>query len=321
MSARTAMRSTLRCCASALLSAVVALTSPACDSTPELRALVPDSITTRANDDLAGFNPTPARPASPDLLRACGDPNNLPYSNARLEGFENELIAIVAHELGRDTAWTWFPQRRGFARMTLRAGRCDVIAGVPSSYEQALATAPYYRSTYVFVTRADRGIDVQSLDDPRLRPLRIGVHTVGDDYANTPGAEALARRGLADRVVGYSIYGDYSSERATLPLLDAVASGAVDIAIAWGPLAGWAAKQSNVPLRLEPVTPQIDPPFTPFVYDMSMATRRDDEQLKQQVEAALARRAPEVRAILQRYDVPLVESGRRHAASEAEPTP
>ena len=292
------------------------LSASGCDSPPELRALVPDSVAARANDDLAAFNPGSARAADPSVLRVCGDPNNLPYSNARLEGFENELAALVARELGRDTAWTWFPQRRGFARKTLRAGECDLIAGVPSSYELALTTTPYYRSTYVFVTRADRSLDVASLDDARLRDLRIGLHTIGDDYSNTPGAEALARRGLVDNVVGYTVYGSYDDDHPATALIDAVVRGDVDLAIAWGPIAGWAALRTDAPLRLEPVTPQIDPPFTPFVFDMSMAVRRGDDELKRQVEGALARRAPEVRAILERYGVPIVESrGRRNRES------
>ena len=293
------------------LGLVLSLSLAACDTTPELRALVPDSVARAANDDLAGFNPTRRSDVPANALRVCGDPNNLPFSNARLQGFENELIALIAAELGRDTVWTWFPQRRGFARKTLRAGECDVIAGVPSSYELALTTNPYYRSTYVFVTRADRALDVSSLDDAGLRGLRIGLHTIGDDYSNTPGAEALARRGLGENVVGYSVYGNYGAEHPTTDLIEAVARGDIDVAIAWGPIAGWAAAQDDTPLRLEPVTPRIDPPFTPFVFDMSMAVRRDDVQLRDQLDAALARRAPEIRAILERYDVPIVETGLR----------
>ena len=287
----------------------------ACDRDAEatpVRQLVPAATLAGYADELGAFNAGGGERAESraGTLRACGDPNNLPYSNARLEGFENELVALVADELGLDTAWTWFPQRRGFARMTLRAGECDVIAGVPSSYEQALTTAPYYRSTYVFVTRADRQLDIASLDDPRLRTLRVGVHTVGDDYANTPGAEALARRGLAGNVVGYSIYGDYTRESPPGALIDAVADGEVDVAIAWGPIAGWFARRASAPLRLEPVTPQIDPPFTPFVYDVSMAVRRGEDSLKLELEDALRRRAPEIRALLGRYAVPVVQTGR-----------
>ena len=294
----------------AVLCFAAAIFASACDqATPEFHSLFPDSITRASDDVLAGFN-TRDVPPSPGLLRVCADPNNLPYSNARLEGFENRLAAVIATEIGRDTAWVWFPQRRGFARQTLRAGRCDLIAGVPSSYELALTTAPYYRSTYVFVTRDDRDLDVASLDDARLRELRIGLHTIGDDYANGPAAEALARRGIIDNVVGYSIYGDYSQETPPARLIEAVARGEVDVAIAWGPIAGWSAQRSEIPLRLEPVTPQIDPPFTPFVYDMSMAVRRGEDSLKVAIEKALERRKPEIDALLAEYGVPLVQHGR-----------
>ena len=273
-----------------------------------------------AHDLLAAFNPNPrVIPEGTPVLRACGDPNNLPYSNARLEGFENELIALVARELGRDTAWTWFPQRRGFARNTLRAGRCDVIAGIPSSYELALTTAPYYRSTYVFVTRADRGLDLRSLDDPRLRDLRIGLHVIGDDYSNTPGTDALLRRGIVDNVVGFSIYGDYSEAHPPARLIEAVTAGAVDVAIVWGPIAGFFARTQNAPLRLEPVTPQIDPPFTPFVYDVAMGVRRGDDSLRVALERILERRAPDVHDLLRRYGVPLLETGSRARNREAAP--
>ena len=297
-----------------LFAAAITLPAASCDTTPGVHALVPDSVARASNDVLAAFN-TRDVPANNDVLRICADPNNLPFSNARLEGFENHVAALVAEELGRDTAWVWFPQRRGFARQTLRAGRCDLIAGVPSSYELALTTAPYYRSTYVFVTRADRDLDLGSLDDPRLRTLRIGLHAIGDDYSNGPGADALARRGIVDNVVGYSIYGDYSEETPPARLIEAVARADIDIAIAWGPVAGWAAQQSDVPLRLEPVTPQIDPPFTPFVYDVSMAVRRGEDSLKLEIERALVRRDPEIRALLEEYGVPRVE---RRARRESE---
>lgn len=263
-------------------------------------------------EEPSAFGDARELPDSVRALRLCGDPNNLPYSNARLEGFENELAAILAGEMDRDTAWAWQPQRRGFIRNTLRAGRCDVVMGVPSSFELALVTRPYYRSTYVFVTRADRDLDIRHLDDPRLRRLRVGVPVVGDDYSSTPGAEALARRGIIDNVVGYTVFGDYSRPNPPVDLIRAVAAGEVDVAIAWGPLAGWAATREEVPLRITPVSPQIDPPFTPFVFDISMAVRRGDDSLRLELERALERRAPEVRALLERYGVPLVEtSGER----------
>src|SRR5215203_3212168 len=111
--------------------------------------------------------------AAPPPLRVCSDPNNLPFSNSRGEGFENKLAQLVARELGTSVSYYWFAQRRGFVRNTLTAGKCDVIVGVPSSFELALTTRPYYRSGYVFVTRRDRRLAIESLDDPRLRKLKI----------------------------------------------------------------------------------------------------------------------------------------------------
>src|SRR4051794_36669798 len=98
--------------------------------------------------------------ASAPVLRVCADPNNLPFSNRRGEGFENAIAALLARDLGRTLAYAWWPQRRGFARNTLSAGACDVMVGVPSGYELAWTTRPYYRSTYVFVTRRDRHLGI-----------------------------------------------------------------------------------------------------------------------------------------------------------------
>src|SRR6185436_16076187 len=210
-------------------------------------------------------------------LRVCADPNNLPFSNRKLEGFENRLAELVAGEMGAAVAYTWWPQRRGFVRNTLNTGDCDVVMGVPTSYELALTTRPYYRSTYVFVSRRDRRLGVSSFDDPLLRRLRIGVQLVGDDYANAPPSHALAARGVVGNVHGYSVYGDYSQESPTAAIVDAVGRGEVDLAVVWGPLAGWFARRQPAPLEIVPVSPQIDLPFLPFVFDISMAVRRQDK--------------------------------------------
>src|SRR5512138_686618 len=142
----------------------------------------------------------PAAVALPEL-RVCADPNNLPFSNDKQQGFENAVAELVAADLHRRVTYTWLPQRRGFARNTLNAHTCDVIMGVPSSYELAMPTRPYYRSTYVFVSRRDRRVDIHSFDDPRLRRVRIGVHFLG-----TP-TEALAKRNIIQNVRSYSVYG------------------------------------------------------------------------------------------------------------------
>ena len=239
-------------------------------------------------------------------LGVCADPNNLPFSNDKLEGFENKLAEMVGQELGRPIRYTWMPQRRGFVRNTLRAGKCDVIMGVPSSFELARPTEPYYRSTYVFVSRRDRHLRLTSLDDARLKHLRIGVHVIGDDYAGVPPADALARRHIVRNVVGYSIYGDYSKPNPPADLIDAVIRGDVDVAIAWGPLAGYFAGRSTVPLDVAPVSPQIDLPFLPLVFDISMAVRRGDDSLRARLDAVIEHRQHEIERLLEQYGVPLL---------------
>jgi mxaJ protein len=237
-------------------------------------------------------------------LRVCADPNNLPFSNEREEGFENRLAELVAAEMGAVVRYTWWAQRRGFIRNTLRAHACDVVIGVPTSYELVLATQPYYRSTYVFLYRADRGIDVRSFDDDVLRRVKVGVHVIGDDYANPPPAHALASRGVVQNVVGYSIYGDYSTPDPPARLVDAVANGEVDVASIWGPFAGYFARRHAAKLEIVPVSPEIDLPFLPFVFDIGMGVRRDDQALKDELDEILERKADAIDALLAEYGVP-----------------
>ena len=129
-------------------------------------------------------------------LRVCADPNNMPFSNRQRQGFENRIAELVARDCGRPLAYFWSPQRRGFIRNTLNAGRCDVVIGVPAQYDRVQPTRPYYRSTYAFVSRATASARSESFDDPRLKTLTIGIQITGDDYDNPPAAQALAARHL-----------------------------------------------------------------------------------------------------------------------------
>jgi mxaJ protein len=242
-------------------------------------------------------------------LRVCADPNNLPFSNERLEGFENKLAALVAREMKVDVQYTWWAQRRGFIRNTLKANECDLVVGVPTSFELAQTTSPYYRSTYVFVTRRDRRLNVQSFDDPVLRRLKIGVQMIGDDAANTPPAHALTNRKIIDNVRGYTVYGDYAEANPPARIVDAVAKGEIDIAVVWGPLAGYFARRQKVALELRPVSPEIDLPYLPFVFDISMAVRRGDDALREELEQILTRRRAEIENLLDEYNVPRIKKG------------
>jgi mxaJ protein len=239
-------------------------------------------------------------------LRVCADPNNLPFSNERLEGFENKIVAVVAEELGANVEYTWWAQRRGFLRHTLNASLCDVVPGMLTGMERLRTTRPYYRSSYVFVTRADEPSPA-SFNDPVLREKTIGVQLVGDDGSNTPPAHALSRRGLVDNVRGFLLYADYSQPNPPARIIEALARGDIDVAIAWGPMAGYFAARAPMPLRVTPVMPEIDGPRLPMVWDISMAVRWEDDALRYEIGAALDRRRADVDAILAQYSVPRLD--------------
>ena len=248
-------------------------------------------------------------------LRVCADPNNLPFSNQQQQGFENRIAELVARDLNAKLSYVWWAQRRGFVRNTLNENQCDLLIGVPSSFERARTTIPYYRSTYVFVTRADRHLKIASFDDPQLRRLRIGVQLIGDDATNTPPAHALSKRNIISNVRGYSVYGDYRQPNPPARVIDAVARGDVDVSIAWGPLAGYFAQREPVRLEVTPVSPQIDLPFLPFVFDISMGVRRGNDVLRDELNAIIARRRSAIDGILSEYGVPRLDIGREGPAT------
>ncbi len=249
------------------------------------------------------------------LLRVCADPNNLPFSNGRREGFENKLADLVAKDLGKKVVYAWWPERRGFIRETLNAGRCDIVMGVPAGYDLALTTRPYYRSTYVFVSRRDRNLHIRSFNDPRLRTLKIGVHAAGADDAVVPAVQALSHRGIVTNVRGYSIYGDYSKPNPPADLVEGVVKGEVDVAIGWGPLVGYFARRSPVPLDVVAVSPQVDIPYTPFVFDIAMGVRHNDTALRDALDKVIERRQSEIDHVLATYGVPLVQANDVAAAA------
>jgi mxaJ protein len=238
------------------------------------------------------------------VFRVCADPNNLPFSNQAEEGFENRIARLVARQLHAQLEYVWWPQRRGFVRNTLSAGACDAIVGVPAEFELAATTTPYYRSTYVFVTRAGEPVP-ESLDDPLLKRARIGVHLVGDDGANPPPAHALASRGIVRNVHGYSLYGDYRQPNPPAELLHALVRGELDVAVAWGPLAGYFTRRERLKLTLTPVAPAIDAQL-PFVFDISMGVARGNRALLDELNAFIEQRREDIDRILSGYGVPRV---------------
>jgi mxaJ protein len=184
---------------------------------------------------------------------------------------------------------------RGFVREYLDKSQCDLLIGIPTNYRPVLTTSPYYRSTYVFVSR--QGKPSPSLDAPALHGLKIGVQVLDEQY--TPPGEALARRGLQGAIVGFDTIGDGADS-----IVRAVADQKVDIAIVWGPLAGYFAKEFGHDLRVTPVEPEVDPPGLPFTFEISMGVRKSNLTLRDQLQKVLMHRGSDIRAILDEYGVP-----------------
>jgi len=246
------------------------------------------------------------------LLRVCADPNNLPFSNQQEQGFENRIADIVASELGATVEYTWWSMRRGFVRNALNEGKCDVVMSMPADSDMVLATKPYYRSTYVFASRADRSLHVTSLNDDRLTKWKIGVHLVGNNLA--PPASALAARGITSNIVPFSLFGALGQPNPPSKLIDAVVHGDVDIAILWGPFAGYFARVSRVPIDVVPVSPSSWRSL-PFTFNISAAVRKSDESLRAELDNALDHQCAAIQAVLSEFAVPAPAEGQARCAT------
>ena len=249
-----------------------------------------------------GATAAPGPQADDKLLRVCADPDNLPSTNKSGEGFDNKIAALLAKELGDSLSYVWWPQRRGFIRNTLRARECDLVLGLPVGYDPVLSTKPYYRSTYYLVYPTGRQ-SLTSLDDSALKRLRIGVNLIGDDYAHTPPVHALLARGISTNVTGFSTF--YGEEHHPGEIITALERGDIDVAIAWGPMAGYFAKRAKVPLTLVPL-PDDKTSGLPFVFDIGIGVRRSDRELKARLDEIVGRLRPDIARILEEYNVPTV---------------
>lgn len=236
------------------------------------------------------------------LLRVCADPADLPFSDSLQQGFENKIAVVIAHDLGDSLTYVWWPNRRGFIAHTLRVGLCDVLIEAPTGYDIVLTTNPYYRSTYYFVTRRDKLPKPTSLDDPMLRKSKIGISMMGDDYATTPPGQALAQRGLGPQLYGFLTY--YGPNVKPGDIIDSVASGELDMAIVWGPIAGYFAKRAKVPLDLAALPDSDALTGFPFAYDVALGVRITDPALRDTLNQVLVRRRADIDAILRDYEVP-----------------
>ncbi len=239
--------------------------------------------------------------AAPEELRICSDPGNLPFSNQQLEGFENKIADLIASELGMRAAHYWWPAQRGLVRSFLNTGRCDVLIGVPTGYDRVTFTKPYYRTTYVIAYESTRDFSITSLDDDLLKELKIGVHV------NTPPHGALARRGImGSQVKAYPLFFDsqYSAEDYPGRVVEDLLAQKIDVAIIWGPIAGYFVKKHAAPLAMIPL--EGYDARIPFTFKISMGVRKRENELKNKLEAALERKQSEIQQVLEDYGIPLL---------------
>ncbi|MEM9223947.1 MAG: substrate-binding domain-containing protein [Pseudomonadota bacterium] len=236
-----------------------------------------------------------------NVLRVCADPNNMPFSNEAGEGFENKLAELVAAKLDRGrVAYTFFPQGIGFVRNTLGAFRCDIIMGYAQGDELVQNTNPYLRTAYALVVPKGSPLEgVTNLSDPRLKESRIGV------VAGTPPATSLAKNGLIGRAQPYQLMVDTRAETPTADMFDDLASGKIDAALAWGPIAGWHAQQADPPHVLVPLVNEVDGPR--MTYRITLGVRASDQEWKRTLNRFIRENQDEINALLTSYGIPLLD--------------
>jgi quinoprotein dehydrogenase-associated probable ABC transporter substrate-binding protein len=253
---------------------------------------------------LGWAGPAAAQSATGDLvarseLRVCADPNNLPFSDEKGEGFENKIAAVLGKDMGLPVKYTFFPQVVGFVRNTLRAGQCDLVMGTVAGDEIMQTTTPYYYTSYVFVLPKDKGLSFSGFDDPKLKELHIGI------IAGTPPADLLVRYDLMANARPYALMVDTRFESSTHQLMTDVAEGKVDAAMLWGPIAGYYVKRDNLPLTLTPI--KSEPGLPRMDYHIAMGVRGNEADWRRRINEEIRKNQTEITGILRDYGVPLLD--------------
>jgi quinoprotein dehydrogenase-associated probable ABC transporter substrate-binding protein len=236
----------------------------------------------------------------PNVLRVCADPRNLPYSNEGGNGFENKIAMLLAQKLGKGLTYDFYPGSIGFVRNTLNARRCDIIMGIPQGDDIAQVTNPYYRTAYAIVSKA--GTDLETIDDladPRLKGKRIGI------IAGTPPATNLAVNGLLGNVKSYPLVIDTRFDNPASTMIEDLENNRIDVAILWGPMAGYFAKHSKAPLKITVLLREVSGPR--MVYRIGMGVRPSDQNWKRQLNKFIGENLAEITQILVSYGVPLLD--------------
>jgi quinoprotein dehydrogenase-associated probable ABC transporter substrate-binding protein len=236
-------------------------------------------------------------------LRVCADPANLPFSNERGEGFENRSAQIMGGALGLPVRTIFFPQVQGFVRNTLGLRRCDLVMGTVASDEVMQNTNPYYHTTYVAVFRSDRPAPPEDFSDPAQRALRFGV------VARTPPVDLLLRAGLLDRTRSYALVVDTRVEAPAAQMLRDVVAGELDVALVWGPIAGYQIHVQHLPLMMRALPSA--PGAARMDYRITMGVRANEPQWRRRINAAIRDRQAEITAVLQDFGVPLLDANGR----------
>jgi quinoprotein dehydrogenase-associated probable ABC transporter substrate-binding protein len=236
----------------------------------------------------------------PKVLRVCADPRNLPFSNEAGEGFENKIAGLLAHKLGKTLAYEYYPGATGFVRNTLNAHRCDVIMGMPQGDDIVQGTNPYYRTSYALVSKQGSGLEtVDSLEDPRLQAKRIGI------VAGTPPATNLAVNGLLGNIKSYPLVVDTRVDAPTSAMMEDLEGDRIDVAILWGPIAGYLAKHAKIPVKVTPLVKETSGPR--MIYRIGMGVRHSDQEWKHLLNKLIAENQAEITHILAAYGVPLLD--------------
>ena len=232
-------------------------------------------------------------------LRVCADPNNLPFSDEKKEGFENKIAELMGGELGLKVDYAWFPQVIGFVRNTLQAHLCDLVIGTVAGDEIMQTTNPYYFTTYVMFYRSDKGLAFDGVQDPRLASLRLGV------VAGTPPADLLVHHDLMSRTKPYALTVDTRAESPTHDMVQDVVDGTIDAGFLWGPIAGYYRKHEALPLTLVPL--KSEPGAARMAYHIAMGVRGNEPEWRRLVNATIVKRQAEITGILHDYGVPLLD--------------
>ena len=236
----------------------------------------------------------------PKVLRVCADPNNLPLSNDKGEGFENKIAEFLAKRLGKSLAYTFYPGATGFVRMTLMSHKCDVIMGIPQGDDIVQPTNPYYRTAYALIFKPGSGFEgIESLDDPHLQGKRFGI------VARTPPATNLAANGLIGGAKPYPLVVDTRFDSSTELMFKDIVSGEVDLGVLWGPIAGNFAKRTDPPLVVVPLVKEKSGPK--MAYRMVMGVRASDQDWKRLLNKTIAENQGEITRILLDFGVPLLD--------------